>query len=150
MISWQNKLSRWSLKCTKNQNCGFIQTYGKINVFYKLTLLSNNLVLISYLSDNYLKSWFSWLWLGVQETLKKRREEKTKTLKHEVKEKRRIQGKSNNNDKHPWFYLLYKKLYFAQKQSLRKNSLYHHILFTVFMRCRIFQTWKCYTNPWYT
>ena len=82
--------------------------------------------------------------------IKKRREETIKTLKHEMKEKQRIQGTSNNNDNHPWFYLLYKKLYFAQKQSLRKNSLYHHILFRVFMQFRIFETQICYTNSGYT
>ena len=43
---------------------------AKINVFYQLTLLSNDLVFISYLylhmnwqfhSDIYIESWFSWL-----------------------------------------------------------------------------------------
>ena len=24
----QNRLSRWSLNCTKNQNCEFVRTYG--------------------------------------------------------------------------------------------------------------------------
>ena len=42
---------------------------------YQLTLLSNNLVLMSYLSGTYLESWFSRLGGGVQKTLKKRREQ---------------------------------------------------------------------------
>ena len=28
LIALQNKSSRWSLKCAKNQNCEFIRTYG--------------------------------------------------------------------------------------------------------------------------
>ena len=51
-----------------------------------------------------------------------------------------MKGKSNNNDKHLWFYILYKKLYFARKYLVwKKSSLYHHILFTVFMRSNIFE-----------
>ena len=34
---------------------------------------------------------------------------------NEHKEKRRIQGKSNKNNEHLWFYLFYKELYFTQK-----------------------------------
>ena len=45
---------------------------------------------------------------GVQKTLKKRRKRTRKTLKNEEKEKRL------------WFYLLYKKLYFARNHSLEK------------------------------
>ena len=37
-------------------------------------------------------------------------------------EKRRIQGKPNNN-KHLWFYPLYQRSYFARKHSL-KNVVY--------------------------
>ena len=77
---------------------------------------------------------------------KKKRTDRIKTLKNEKKEKRRIQGKSNNNNKRFWFYLLYEKLYFLQKHSLKESSLYHHILFTVFMRCTIFETQKCYNK----
>ena len=44
--------------------------------FSQLTLLSNNLVLTLYLSVNYLESWFSWLWGGVQKTLKKSKKQK--------------------------------------------------------------------------
>ena len=39
-------------------------------------------------------------------------------MKNEEKDKRRIRGKSNKNKKHVWFYLSYKKLYFAGKHSL--------------------------------
>ena len=49
-----------------------------------------------------------------------KRTDRTKTLKNEQKEKRRMLGKSNNNNKHLWFYFLYKKLYFARKHSLKK------------------------------
>ena len=71
--------------------------------FSQLTLLSNNLVLAPYLSGIYLESWFSWLWGGVQKTLKKSRKQTKKKLKSEEKEKRRMRGKSNNNNKHLWF-----------------------------------------------
>ena len=43
-----------------------------------------------------------------------------KTLINEEKKTRRIQGKSNNNNKHPWFYLFYKKLHFTQKHSSKR------------------------------
>ena len=91
--------------------------------------------LMSHFSSIYLESWFSWFGRRTQKTLKK-----DETLKNEEKEKQRIQGKSNNNNKHLWFYLLYKKSYFARKHSLKKPSLYHHILFTVFIRFRVFET----------
>ena len=55
-----------------------------------------------------------------------------KNIENEENVKRRIQGKSNNNNIPLWFYLLHKKLYFA-------CSLYHHILFTTFMRFRVFE-----------
>ena len=76
---------------------------------------------------------------GAENIEKKKKTDGRKTLKNEEKEKRRIQGKSNNNNKHLWFYLLCKKLYFARKHSLKK-SLYRHILFTVIMCCRVFET----------
>ena len=41
----------------------------------QLTLLSNNIVLTSYLNGIYLESWLSWLWGGVQKTSKKRRKQ---------------------------------------------------------------------------
>ena len=48
----------------------------------------------------YLESWFSWLWGGIQKTLKKRRKQTRKTLKSEEKEKRRMREKSNNSTVH--------------------------------------------------
>ena len=64
--------------------------------FSKLTLLSNNLVLTSYLSGIYLESWFFWLWGGVQKTSKKRRKQaeekhwKVKRKKNEEYEESQI------------------------------------------------------------
>ena len=55
----------------------------------------------------------------MQKRLKKE-EERRKTLKNEDKEKRIGHGKSNNNNKHLWFYLLYKQLYFTRKNSSEK------------------------------
>ena len=49
--------------------------------------------------------------------------DRRKTLKSEEKEKRRIRGKTNNNDIYVWFYLLYKKLYFARKHSLKNHQI---------------------------
>ena len=71
----------------------------------------------------------------------KKKIDRIKTLKNEQKENGRMRGKSKSNksDKHFWFYLLYKKLYFGRKHSLKKSSLYHHILFTVFMGCKIYE-----------
>ena len=91
------------------------------NINTNFTLLSNNHTLMSYLSGIYLKSWFSWFGGGSQKTLKKRRKQ---TEEKQKKEKRRMQRKSKNNNKHLWFYLLYKKIYFARKHSLKKSSLY--------------------------
>ena len=89
--------------------------------FYQITLLSNNHVLMSYLSGIYLESWFSWLDGWVQKTLKKKKKtHKRKTLKNEEKEKRRIRGTLNNNNKHFWFYLLYKKYIFLESIAWKK------------------------------
>ena len=69
---------------------------------------------------------------GAENIEKRRKGDRRKTLKNEKKEKRRIQGKPNNNDKCFWFYLLYKKIYFARKHSLKKLvyviTFYLHIL----------------------
>ena len=54
-------------------------------------------------------------------------EEKVKTdrrkmLRNEDKSKRRTEGISNNNNKHLWFYLFVKKIYFVQKHSSKKEK----------------------------
>ena len=54
------------------------------------------------------------------ENIEKRRKRQKKTSKNEEKEKRRIQGKSNNSNDHLRFYLLFKRLYFVRKHSLKK------------------------------
>ena len=59
----------------KSFNVSGYDSQAKTNVFSKLTLLFNNLALMSYLTGIYLESWFSWLWGGVQKTWKKRRKQ---------------------------------------------------------------------------
>ena len=56
---------------------------------------------MSYLSVAYLESQFSWLLGGEQKTLKKRGKQAEE--KSEQEGKRRIRGKSDNNNKHLWF-----------------------------------------------
>ena len=54
----------------------------------------------------------------MQKTSRKRlKQTDKKTLINGGKEKRRIQGKLNNNNEHLWFDLLYKKLHFTEKHS---------------------------------
>ena len=62
----------------------------------------------------------SWIGGRVQKICKKKKKTDKKTLTNKEKEKRRIQGKSNNNKIHLWFCLLCKKLHFALKHSLKK------------------------------
>ena len=57
---------------------------------------------------------------GAENTEKMKKTDRRKTLRNEQKKKRRIQGKSHDNNKHLWFYLLYKKVYFARKHILRE------------------------------
>ena len=52
---------------------------------------------------------------GAENVEKKNKTGRRKTLANDNKVKRRIQGKSNNNIEHFWFYTLCKKIYFAQK-----------------------------------
>ena len=72
------------------------------------------------LSGVYLESWCSWLGRGVQKTWRKRLKQTEETLINEDKEKRRIQGKSNNNSEQHWFYLFHKKICFALKYSSKR------------------------------
>ena len=72
---------------------------------------------------------------GAENIEKKNKTDRKKTLKNENKVERRIQGKSNNNNEHLWFYLLLKSIVVRGKKV--KSSLYHQILFTVFKCCRI-------------
>ena len=68
-----------------------------------------------------------------ENTKKKNKTGKRKTLRNEDKEQRRIQGNSFNTNEHPWFLpSIYQELYLAPKHSLEQSSLYHRILFTVF------------------
>ena len=62
-------------------------TQAKINIFYQLTLVSNNFVLISYLSGIYLESCFYGLGGGVQKTLR-RKQTKEKHLKLKKKKQK--------------------------------------------------------------
>ena len=60
---------------------------AKINVFSQLTLLSNNLLLTSYLSGIYLESWvFLVMRWSVENIQEKKKTERRKRLKSEEKE----------------------------------------------------------------
>ena len=91
--------------------------------FSQLTLLSNNLVLTSCFSRIFLKSWFSWLWGGVQKTSKKRRKQ---TEEKHWKEKRK-KNEAFTESQVTTIYISGFKLYFARKHNLG-SSLYHQIL----------------------
>ena len=85
----------------------------------QLALLSNNLVLTSYLSGIYLESWFSWLWGGVQKTSKKEENRQKKNEKY---------GESYITTICVFGF----KLYFVGKCNLKKSCLYHQILFSFY------------------
>ena len=91
--------------------------------FFQLTMLSNIIALMAYLSGVYLESWFSWLWGGVQKTLKKRKKQ-TEEKHWKVKRKKNEAFKESQITIHIFGF----KLYFARKHNLRKSSLYHQIL----------------------
>ena len=57
---------------------------------------------------------------GAESIEEKIKTDRRKTLINEDKEKRRIQGKSNNNNEYLSFYLFHKKLNFAQKHSSKR------------------------------
>ena len=64
----------------------------KSMLFYQLTLLSNNHVLMSYLSGIYFESWFSWLREGVRKHWKKKKTDRRKKLEKKS-------NKTNENKK---------------------------------------------------
>ena len=72
------------------------KTYAqaKINIFYQLTLVSINLVSLSYLSGLYLESWFSWLGGGMQKTLRKRRK-RSEERKERMTRKKNVEYKKS-------------------------------------------------------
>ena len=76
----------------------------------------------------------------MQKTLKKSRKQIEKNIENEEKERQRIHGKLNNNNKHFWFTFYIKIFILLENIILKKPKSYHHILFTVFMRCRVFET----------
>ena len=90
------------------------------------------------MSGIYLESVFLARGTGT-ENIAKTREQTGKKNENEEKGKWRIQGNSNNNDERLWFYFCIKN-YILLENIVWKNSLHHHILFTVFMSCRIFVT----------
>ena len=70
------------------------------------------------LSDIYLESCFFLVrGQGAENIEEKIKTDRRKTLINETKEKRIIQGKSNNNNEQHWIYLFHKKLNFAQNYS---------------------------------
>ena len=89
---------------------------AKINVFYQLTMFPNNIVLTSYLSSFYWELWFSWLWVGVQKTLKERRKQ---TEEKYWKVKRKTNGEYEESQITK-IYIFSFKLYFARKYCLKK------------------------------
>ena len=58
---------------------------------------------------------------GAENIEKKKKTVKMKTLKNDEKEKRRIQGKLNNNNKNfLWLYILYKKYILLESIACKK------------------------------
>ena len=53
---------------------------AQAKIFYQFRLLSNNHVLISYLSGIYLESWFSWLRRGLQKAWEKKENRQKKNI----------------------------------------------------------------------
>ena len=102
----------------------------KSMLFYQLTLLSNNHVLMSYLTGIYFESWFSWLREGVRKHWKKKKTDRRKRLKKKRKTKPMNTKKlNNNNNKHLRFYLW---IYFAWKHSSKK-AVYTIIFYLQFL-----------------
>ena len=72
--------------------------------FVQLTLLSNNLVLSSYLNGILLRIMvFLVMGKSVESIEEQKETDRTKTLRYEENKKRRTRGKSNNKNTHFWF-----------------------------------------------
>ena len=72
--------------------------------FVQLTLLSNNLVLSSYLNGILLRIMvFLVMGKSVESIEEQKETDRTKTLRYEENKKRRIRGKSSNKNTHFWF-----------------------------------------------
>ena len=71
---------------------------------FQLTLLSNNLELLSYLYGILLRVMvFFVTWWKAENIKEQKKTDRRKTLKNEGKEKRKIRGNSNNKSAHLWF-----------------------------------------------
>ena len=108
----------------------------KSMLFSQLTLLSNNLILTSYLSGIYLESGFFFLWGGVQKTPKKEENRQKKN----TEEWRERKTKNKRKVKYQQYTSLVLNYILPKNIIWKKDCLYHRILFTVFMHCRIFET----------
>ena len=84
---------------------------AKINIFYQLTLVSINLVLLSYLSGLYLESWFSWLGGGMQKTLRKRRKRSEERQERMTRKKNVEYKKSQITTMNMFNFTFYRKRY---------------------------------------
>ena len=97
------------------------------------------LLLTSYLGVIYLKSWFSWLWGGVQKALKKRRKQ--------AEEKHwKVERKENEEYEESQIIAVYIfgfKLYFARKYDLKN-------LFKLFMPSNFIYSFYALWDIWST
>ena len=71
---------------------------------------------------------------SVENIEEKKKTDRRKTWKSEEKE-----IEENEESQITTIYIFGFKLYFPRKHNLKKSCLYYQILFTVFMRCRIFE-----------
>ena len=68
----------------------------------------------------YLESWFSWLWGGIQKTLKKRRKQ---TEEKHWKVKRKKNEECEKSQITTLYIFIGFKLYFARKHIFKKSCL---------------------------
>ena len=112
--------------------------YKLKSIISQLTLLSNNIVLTSYLSGIYLESWFSWLWGGLHCLhLKKKTDRKKKHWK--VKRKKNAAYEESKIIKP---YIFGFKLYFWKKFFIPSNFIYSfYALQDIWNTVMIHQIW---------